>query len=106
MDLTQAGIPHTGSFKEGEQKLIKNVVHNLGCIRDRHLKKRIGTALGVDGRACKLQPYSWKISIAACLLGLPPYRVRLCCTRVETNGGLPVPLAPWLLPLFSPSPPP
>ena len=98
MDPTswQIGL-NTGAYvdpalKTGEQVLTANVVHNLGCIRDRHLKKSIGTALGVGGRSY-LQSYSWKISIAACLLGLPPYRVRLCCTRVETNGGMPVPLA-------------
>ena len=55
-------------------------------------KKASGLRWGVDGRACKLQPYSWKISIAACLLGLPPRR-GLGCIRVETIGGLPVPLA-------------
>ena len=46
----QIGL-NTGAYvdpalKTGEQILIANVVHNLGCIRDRHLKKASGLRLG------------------------------------------------------------
>ena len=85
--LNTGGHVNHGFLKEGEQTLIANVVHNLGCIRDSQLKRSFGIALGVDSRGPALGHYSWKIAIAAGLLGLTPHQVGLCCRRVEVNGG-------------------
>ena len=90
--LNTGGHVNHGFLKEGEQTLIANVVHNLGCIRDSQLKRSFGIALGVDSRGPALGHYSWKIAIAAGLLGLTPQQVGRCCRRVEVNGGVPQPV--------------
>ena len=85
------GHVELGSFNEGEQTLIANIVHNLDGVRAPDLK-RFANTMGVDAGAVDKGQYGWVISVASRLLGLTQARwhVRKCYDAVKSNGWVPV----------------